>query len=174
MIIPLAFTVVTGTGEYVVSELADTRGRTPDRVVLVTPGQIAWDKCDCGQFAQTITSIASSSAFPTPASDVPVRGCGHTMQIVSVTASLIRCITGPVNGTAPSPAALVNDALIIEEWRTVLRKSIVCHLKSLRDSNPMKIYDFTVGPATSVGPEGLCGGLEINYSFAVSNEAMCC
>ena len=175
MEIPLSFVIVTGAGEYIVSELANTRGGTPDRIVLVTPGTIAWDKCDCGQFAQTITSTVSSSSFPTPANDLPVRGCGHNLEIVSVTASLLRCIPGPTqNDVAPSAAALLSSALILEEDRLVLRRAIVCYLKTLRDTHPVHIFDFTVGTAASVGPEGLCGGVEINYTFGINNTAMCC
>lgn len=175
MEIPLSFTIVTGVGTYVVSELADTYGGLPQRVVLATPGAIAWDSCDCGQFAQTITSVGSSITFPTPTNDIPVRGCGHPFEVVNVTLSLLRCIPGAGPGNtdiAPAPDKLLNAALILEEDRLVVRRALVCYLTSLRDE--YRIHDFTVGTAVSVGPDGLCGGMEINYALGISNSAVCC
>lgn len=172
--IPLSYAIVTGVGEYVVNEIAnDAIGGRPERISLIVPGEIAWDKCDCGLFAQTITSIAPTSSFPTSGADVPVRGCGHQMEMVSVTMTLLRCISGPVNGVAPNVKSLAHDALVVESDRTVMRHALTCYLKKLRDIPP-RIFDFTVGAATSVGPDGGCGGVTINYSFAIANSAMCC
>lgn len=173
MIIPLAFTIVTGTGQAVVDELSNTFGGTPDRIVLATPGQIAWDKCDCGLFAQTIINVASAKTSTSPASDSSVFACGHPLMIITVSLQLLRCIPGPtdVDPMAPSPESLVNSALIHEEDRTVVRRSLFRHLKSLFDE--YKIRDFTIGSANSVGPEGLCGGVEITYTFALDNDAVC-
>ena len=49
-----AAAIVTGVGMCVVQELTNTpeTGALPQRIVLMTPGEIAWDGCDCGQFAQ--------------------------------------------------------------------------------------------------------------------------
>lgn len=176
MIVPLAFTTVTGVAEYVASELEDTFGGRPDRIVHLAPGQIAWDSCDCGQLAQTITGVTSSKVGTAPADDSPAFGCGHPLRIVSVTMSLVRCVPGipfDVDRQDPVPeaAALMNAALILEDDRTTLRRSIFQHLKSLYDA--YTIRDFTVGAASSVGPEGQCGGVEINYTVTLDNDVIC-
>jgi hypothetical protein len=169
-----AFNVVTGVGEYVSSQLVSTAGGTPNRIVRITPGQIAWDECDCGLFAQSITSIASSQSFPTPASDVPiVSGCGHQLIVVSVTMVLIRCIPGlDDNGNSPSVTALFNAARVMEDDRSTLRRSLAQRLKNLLDT--YVIHGYTIGTATSIGPEGQCGGIELTYSFGISNDAAGC
>jgi hypothetical protein len=169
----IAFATVTGVGEYIRSELVSTEGGVPQRFVLITPGSIAWDNCDCGQFAQTINSVASSRVFPTPASDVPEQPCGHPLAVVSVTLSLLRCIPGfDAKGNPPSVAALLDTARVIEEDRQVVRRALSYYLKTLRDE--YKIINYTIGIAQSVGPEGQCGGIELTYSFGINNDATVC
>lgn len=176
MIIPLSFIVVTGVGEAVAAALVDTRGGSPQRIALAVPGQIAWDACDCGQLAQTITSIASAKTANTPATDSAAFACGHALMVVSVTLSLVRCVPGTDEITAlslaPPADTLLAAALVLEEDRTVVRTSLLRHLKSLWDE--YQIRDFTIGAANSVGPEGVCGGVEITYTITLDNDAMVC
>lgn len=173
MEIPLAYTVVTGIGEYVSNELVNSIGGKPERIVLATPGSIAWDSCDCGQFIQTINSVVGSRAFPTPATDQPIENCGHPLVVVSVTTSLVRCIPGiDQNGNAPRPDVLLDAALILESDRLVLRRALECVLHDLAMS--YRITNYTLGVAQSVGPEGQCGGVEVGYSFGVNNNTGCC
>lgn len=169
----IAFATVTGVGEYVRGELADSEGGVPERFALIVPGQIAWDNCDCGQFAQTINSVASSRVFPTPASDAPTEPCGHPLAVVSVTVSLMRCIPGlDQSGNSPSVRSLLSAARVLEEDRQILRRSVGTHLKSLHDA--YRILNYTVGVANSAGPEGQCGGVELTYTFGIVNDATVC
>lgn len=172
----IAYVTVTGVGEYIRSELEQTIGGVPDRFVHITPGQIAWDACDCGQFAQTITGVSSSKSFPSSSDDSAAAACGHPFMIVAVTMSLVRCVPGidpeaSPQSPVPDVVQLMRAAEILEEDRTTLRRALFRHLKSLYDQ--YKIKDFSISAANSVGPEGQCGGVEINYSFAVSNDAVC-
>jgi hypothetical protein len=44
-----------------------------------------------------------------------------------------------------------------------LRRGVECCLATLRDN--YTIAKFSVGRVTRVGPEGLCGGVELIYKF---------
>lgn len=168
----IAFATVTGVGEYMRGELADTEGGVPQRFALVVPGGIAWDNCDCGQFAQSITSVVSSNNYPTPA-DTPVEPCGHPLAVVTVTMSLLRCVpTMNDNGVAPSVEQLLAAARIIEDDRLAVRRGLATYLHELRQN--YKIVNYTIGAAQSVGPEGMCGGIEVTYTFGINNDAATC
>lgn len=169
----IAFATVTGVGEYIRGELESTEGGVPQRFALIVPGSIAWDNCDCGQFAQSITSVVSSRGFPTPATDVPVAPCGHPEAVVSVTVSLLRCVPNVDDrGNAPDVSKLLAAARVIEEDRQALRRALGVYLQDLRRA--YKITNYTIGAAQSVGPEGMCGGIEVNYSFGIHNDAVTC
>lgn len=169
----IAFATVTGAGEYIRNELVDTEGGVPQRFALIVPGAIAWDGCDCGQFAQSITNVVASRVFPTPATDVPAQTCGHPQAVISVTVSLLRCIPGmDDSGRPPNVDSLFAAARILEDDRLALRRGLNCYLREQYDQ--YKILNYTIGAAQSVGPEGQCGGIEMNYSFGITNDAACC
>jgi hypothetical protein len=163
--------VVTGAGQAVVDELEDL-GYDVDRVCLMVPGDIAWDECDCGQLAQTVTAVSPSNAFPQVTADTGITPCGPNQLVVAVTLSLIRCVTGPDDsGHSPKCSVLLRDALQIERDRFIARTQLRCYLKNLYDQN--LLTGFTVGGATTVGPNGLCAGIEMNYSFGLVNAGCC-
>lgn len=167
----LAFGIVTGIGQCVVDELEDTEGGVPDRVCLAVPGAIAWDNCECGQFAQTITTDAPTVNFPAPASDQRNTACGPALLVVTAQASITRCVpTLRDSGEAPSCDALFVAARVLEEDRRALRTAITCCLWELRRT--YRITDFAVGVTTAVGPEGMCAGVEITYQFGING--VCC
>lgn len=171
-IMTLAFTIVTGVGECVALELEETEGGRPDRVCLLVPGEIAWDECQCGQFAQTITQSVPSENFPIAATDRRTNACGPQHLVFSATASLTRCVPGVDSRTGKPPdcAALLRAARILEEDRQALRLGVTCCLFALRKA--YVITDFTVGTAVSVGPQGQCVGVELTYQFGIRN--VCC
>ena len=163
--------IVTGAGQAVVNEL-DELGAGVDRVCLLVPGGIAWDECDCGQLAQTVTNVVASNNFPTPAGDAPQTPCGPNQIIVSVTLSLVRCVhVSHDNGDPPECADLLNDALQLERDRFTVRRELRCYLRNLYDQN--LLTGFSIGNATSVGPEGACAGVEVSYSFGIVNNGCC-
>lgn len=163
--------VVTGAAQAVRDEIVELGCGDVNRFCPLVPGAIAWDECDCGQLAQTITQIFPSNVFPTPATDTRQTACGPQLSVVNVTLSLTRCV--PIvddNGSPPSCDALLASAVILECDRQAVRTAVACHLLALRDT--YQIHDFSIGPAVSVGPEGACAGVELTYQFAVSN--LCC
>lgn len=167
----IASIIVTGAGQAVVDELEES-GYGVDRACLLVPGQIAWDNCDCGQLAQTINSVVTSNNFAVPAADTPTTPCGPNLILVNVTLSLVRCVRGPDdNGRPPECSDLLQDALQAERDRFIARHALRCYLKPLYDA--MHLVGFTIGAATSVGPEGLCGGIELPYTFGLTNAGCC-
>lgn len=163
--------IVTGVGQAVVAELNELDVPV-SRACLLVPGEIAWDECDCGQLAQTVSSIAPSNNFPAPAADTPQTPCGPNQIVVNVTLSLVRCVTGPNdNGAPPTCGSLLTDAMQLERDRFVARTEIRCALKALYDAH--LLTGFTVGTAVSVGPQGLCAGVEVPYSFGIANAGCC-
>lgn len=169
----LSIAVVTGVAECVVAALENTPGGVPNRVCPVVPGAIAWDNCECGQLAQTITSVAPTRAFPTPSSELPDEKCGSPMVVVSVTLSLTRCVTGVDDrGNSPRCASLFEEAVILEADRAAVRRAVRCCLANIYAEMPPRIFAYTVGAVNSVGPEGGCAGIEMTYQFGIAND--CC
>jgi hypothetical protein len=167
-----AAVVVTGVGMCVVEELTNTpeSGGVPPkmRVCLMVPGNIAWDGCDCGQFAQTIQRDYPSTRFPADESEqvIGMGGCHARPLVYQVLASIIRCVPG-LKGTTPptSPtcAELLTASLIQQGDAYALRRGVECCLEQLKKT--MVIAKYAVGGATFVGPEGNCGGVEMIYKF---------
>lgn len=169
----LSIATVTGVAECVVAALEDTPGGVPKRVCPIVPGSIAWDACECGQLAQTITSVAPTRVFPTPSSELPDERCGSPMAVVSVTLSLTRCVASPDDrGNSPRCAALFENAVILEADRAAVRRAVRCCLADMYAASPPQIFAYAIGAANSVGPEGGCAGIELTYQFAIPNE--CC
>ncbi len=166
-----AFVIVTGVGECTLAEIDETTAGRPERVCLAVPGEIAWDACECGQFAQSIAQDVPSNVFPTPAEDTRTTPCGPLLRVVTVNVSLMRCVSVLTDdGRAPTCAQQQADALQIEEDRVALRRGVTCCLKDLRTAR--RITDFSVGAAVTRGPQGMCAGIELTYRFALNS--ICC
>lgn len=151
----------------VIEELENTpeSGGVPSkmRVCLIVPGNIAWDGCDCGQFAQSITTDYFSNRFPIDSSQEIIQSCVEPLAY-QVTASLLRCVPGlTTTGSPPTCAALQASALELAADAFALRKGVTCCLVDLKET--YRIADFRVGQAVRVGPDGNCGGTELTYWF---------
>lgn len=163
--------LVTGAGQAVADAVAASTAGVVDRVCLLVPGEVAWDNCECGQLAQTITDVYPSVSFPTPASDQRTTPCGPLLTVAQVRLSLVRCVrTVDSSGVPPSCADLLADAARLEVDRYTARATLACYLRSLRDS--YQIDDFAVGAATSTGPQGMCAGFDLAYTVGVGSP--CC
>ena len=166
-----AAVIVTGVGMCVVEELQNTpeSGGVPAnmRVCLLVPGNIAWDGCDCGQFAQTIQRDYPTLTFPVDASELVLGaggGCSSRPIAYQVLASIVRCVPGlEASGKPPSCAKLQTSASIMAADAFALRRAIECCLNDLQDDNV--IEKFSVGAVSYVGPEGNCAGVELIYKF---------
>lgn len=165
--------VVTGVAASVQEELNQLVCGPPlTRFCALVPGDIAWDACDCGMFAQTITQTYSSNTFPAPATDNPTTACGPNLIVADVLATIVRCIPGlnPNTNEPPPCADLLDAALILECDRQALRDGVRCFLRSLYQTDV--IDNFSLGAITAVGPQGLCGGIALSYRFSLINT--CC
>lgn len=170
---PTTFTnIVTGVGEAIYTEILATGGGPEiKRKCLLVPGQIVWDDCQCGQLAQTITSVFPSNSFPAPATDQRTTACGPYMMVATVIVSMTRCTTVLAEGADPPRCVtLMDEAVKLERDRYAMYHAAACALKSLRDV--YQILEFAVGTATSVGPEGGCVGVELTYSIGIATD--CC
>lgn len=161
--------IVTGVGQCVIDELEATpeSGGVPPkmRICLLVPGNIAWDSCECGQFAQSIQSDYFSNRFPVDSSQEQVRSCIEPLAY-QVTASLLRCAPGMTNGNPPQPPScvkLLESALTLQADAFALRKAVACCLLTYQEQ--FIISDFRIGQATRVGPDGGCVGVELVYWF---------
>lgn len=163
--------VVTGAAQAVRDEIIAAGCGDVNRFCPLVPGEIAWDECDCGQLAQTITEIYPSTNFPLQAVDDRRTACGPQMSVVNVTLSLTRCVPGPNdNGSPPTCDALLAASVITECDRQAARKAVACYLMELRET--YQIHEFVIGSAVSVGPQGGCSGIELPYRFGINN--VCC
>ena len=166
-----AAAIVTGVGVCVVDELNATpeSGGVPTkmRICYMVPGNMAWDSCECGQFAQSIQADYPSDRFPTDASNEPIRApCGARSTGFQVIASIVRCVPGPQqNGAPPTCTSLLAAALVMEGDAYALRRGIECCLAEYKRT--LQIADYRVGRANRVGPEGNCAGVELQYWFQV-------
>lgn len=172
MIEPLtAAVIITGVGMCVVEDLQATpqSGGVPPnmRVCLLVPGNIAWDACDCGQFAQSVQFDYPTLTFPADASEQVLgagAGCNERPIVYQVLASIIRCVPGmTADKKPPSCGKLQTAAAIMLADGYVLRSAIECCLNDLQ-SNQL-IEKFVVGRVSYVGPEGNCAGVELTYKF---------
>lgn len=168
-----AATIVTGIGMCVVEELENTpeSGGVPPkmRVCLLVPGNIAWDSCNCGQFAQTIQRDYPTNIFPADASDLPngLGGCGSRPRVYQVLASITRCVPGmQASGNPPTCDALYAAALTQQGDAFALQRGVECCLSALQES--YRIAKYVVGGVSFVGPEGDCGGVELIYKFELT------
>lgn len=167
-----AAAIVTGVGMCVVQELGNTpeTGALPQRIVLMTPGEIAWDGCDCGQFAQSLQSDYPSGVFPQDTSQQSLRGagCNDPPLAYQVLASIARCVSGLKGGLRPQVPAvgdLLQDALRAEADAWVLRTAVECCLADYKRER--RITEFRVGRVDKAGPEGNCMAVVMQYWFSL-------
>lgn len=163
--------VVTGVADTLATALEGSQAGPVNRVCHMVPGEIAWDECDCGQLAQSVTSITPTNNFPQSAADTQATACGPQLVVVAVTLSLTRCV--PVmddQGNPPSCADLATSARYLEDDRWTVRTTVGCFLRQLY--NTYQIPHFAVGVANTVGPQGACAGVDLSYQFALTNT--CC
>lgn len=170
--LPLAFyTIVTGIGECVMTELATTTAGTPDRYCPHVPGEIAWDDCECGSFTQSAGPFQWSDDARTPLQYFDsYNNCGPFYTGLEVTALVLRCAPGPGadgDGLAPTCGALSISAQGWHEDAAAVRRGVICCLKTLLDADD--IEGWQVVSQTSQGPQGGCVGSQLVYRFWLPN-----
>jgi hypothetical protein len=163
--------VVTGVAQCVYDALAEAPLGQPQRFCAMVPGEIAWDLCECGQLALSVTQVYPADNFGTPAAGARTTACGPKLTMISVNLTLVRCVPIPTdNGKPPTCDKLLTAAMNLEADRYLTRQAVSCCLKTLRDT--YEIIDFSVDAATTVGPQGECAGFDMPFSFGLSSA--CC
>jgi hypothetical protein len=165
--------IVTGTGQAALDALEDAGGPEIRRKCLLIPGfDVAWDECQCGQFAQSlIAEYLTSTPFDGGNAAIG-NGCGSAYRVISVATSLVRCIpTMNERGEPPSCAKLLAAGIRDVQDRTAVRLGILCHLESLLESGDIEY--FQIGQQTPLGEQGGCAGSVITWSVALRNSCPC-
>jgi hypothetical protein len=161
--------IMTGVLSAAASAFNDC-GRTPGRVEL-TPGNLpAWDDCCEGQLYVRVMELYPTGGqnSPFPQIDASQRGaasalCKIHMMAVHVGVGILRCAaTVDDDGTAPTPARVTNDAVLMYEDSATLLNALVCDVPSVKGILSMKLDRWT-----PLGVEGGCAGGEWGAYFAV-------
>jgi hypothetical protein len=141
----------------------------------VVPGEIAWDDCACGQLVISEDRRYPSRAFPLEEIDYAAN-CGEPWLVVVFTLSMTRCVPGPdQNGNPPSVAALQVAAAQLMTDKLKIRRAVMCCLNELYDAvYPADTIDaFHIGAQETIGPNGGCGGSEMQILIGYTQDCEC-
>jgi hypothetical protein len=155
----------------------------PCRSCLV-PGTPAWDSCDdpCnknpaggagGQLSVNVARLYASSDFPTPDRSLPptqARGrltcAAPTAMAVELVVTLLRCAPTFDEGGCPPPCEdLAAAARILHTDMVIVRNAVECCLPTATEHRRGRVV--FVGESRTVGPQGLCVGLEQRVTVAL-------
>jgi hypothetical protein len=160
--------------------LEGTTSGLPARV-CVTSGEIAWDDCECGQLAVSLTNQYETASFPTPWSGEQNQGvgkCGPPLFVFEYTISMTRCSPIGDNGNPPTCAQLGAAARVTVEDAWAVRAGLMCCMCAGVRRDPVtgvKLFErYWLGQQIEVGPGGMCQGSEIMLSIGVLNEGYPC
>ena len=137
----------------------------PDRHGVV-PGAIAWDECDCGLLAVSLSRVYLSDRSPDEINSPQGIRCDAAYEVGEYVIQIIRCAPQPEGqDTAPTVAALDASAQgtlrdLYEALRALSR--LLCELQGSRD-----ISASLLRPATAQGPSGACTGWELRTLVAL-------
>lgn len=163
------YVIVTGCAEAVRAEFVEL-GDEPARFCPIVPGDIAWDECCNGQFAQTITrpAIYSQNGRDEQSFIGDLNFCGPFYIGFEVQASILRCApTQSSTGKPPLCDALSASALKVQLDAARVRGGIICCLKE-RLANDL-ISSFRIVSQVPQGPEGGCVGSVLTYQVWLPN-----
>jgi hypothetical protein len=158
--------------------LAGTTSGLPGRM-CVTAGEIAWDDCECGQLAVSLTSQYETAEFPNPwtgEQNAGVRKCGPPFFVFNYTVSMTRCAPTGTQEAPPTCEELSAAARVTAEDAWAVRAGIMCCMcTGVTPVNGVKQFErFTIGEQTEVGPGGACQGSAITVSIGVRNGGYPC
>ena len=141
------------------------------------PGQPAWDSCEdpCngdvgGQLSVSVVRMYPSSAGVFPAEERQVYGvreCGlPQLTAVELLVTLLPCDPGSsYDGCPPSCEALAKAAEVLHVDMVTVYNALLC---CFPETSPRRRGQmFVVGPQRTVGPQGMCVGLEQRLTVAL-------
>ncbi|WP_327592445.1 hypothetical protein [Streptomyces chartreusis] len=126
----------------------------------VVPGQIAWDECDCGLLAVSVSQIYLTEIFPEPAVRRVGNACDAPWEAAEIVVQVVRCAPNPDDPmAAPPPEELAASAQ--EVLRDAYEMMRALSTKLCEMNNERAIADFILRPLTAQGPLGGCVGNEV-------------
>jgi hypothetical protein len=143
-------------------------GRPAERV-LMYPGTVAWDGCDCGQLAMGVTTHFNSKDLVNDSGN-SYSNCTAPARVARYSLSIIRCIPGPDDlGNPPSPGALTNAFQIQESDAFIAWHTVQCQLTLLE--NVQQPGGAIIGAGLMLDQIvlqtlGACTGTELHFSCA--------
>lgn len=162
---PQALYDLAGIG---LARLTDDLGAdAPDRVA-VYPGEIVWDRCECGMLAAGVDTTFTSDTFPAQSQTSP---CGGGTLVGVITFGIVRCAPQPPEDDIAPDVDELNAAAaltISDQWHLI--DSIDCVFGELKDT--WQIMDALVGRAVSI-TRGDCAGsaLPVQIQFQRGQNA---
>lgn len=149
------YTVASRLEEAIYAELTVSPARHG-----VVPGAIAWDECDCGLLAVSVSQIYPTEAFPNPALTRIGNGCDAPWEAAELVMQIVRCAPNPDDPmNAPTAAELDASAReVLTDAYEMMRavSTTLCQMNEARE-----ISDYLMRPLTAQGPSGGCVGNEV-------------
>lgn len=164
---PFAFySVMTDLLETLRVRLADTVAGVPERLCVV-PGEIAWDGCECGQLAISLSRVYLSESFPAEVSlHHAASQCNHPYVVGTMAAQLVRCApTVQGDELVVSCAALDESAQVVVSDMYQMLTGVARRLCELTELDT--IDNYIIREQISVGPQGMCVGSELRFSVCL-------
>lgn len=142
---------------------------TFDRV-LVMPGLIAWDGCDCGLLAIYVNQEYESDNFPMQKIERDISdGCGAMYDAAEFVLHVVECApTAQGQSTATTVEAEEAAARLVQRDRYQVRKAVKQWLCQMRDTRT--IEDYILDTTIIQGPTGSCVGTETRFRIALTGE----
>ena len=151
-------------------------GRPPARV-LMYPGTVAWDNCDCGQLALGVTTHFNSRDTVNDSSNMH-QNCTAPARVASYALSIVRCVPGTdINGTPPVPGALTNAFQIQESDAYLVWHTVQCQLTAMENVNqpggPTIIAGIVLDQIV-LQTSGMCTGTELHFKASWTRDDCQC
>lgn len=172
----VASVLVTGVGAAI------DAAQVPDDALqrkLFQFGEVAWDNCQCGLLAITVNRVYTSRGFPTDTSQEKRGNCNVGYRVVDASLLIVRCV--PVEGD-DSNNALVTPPKVTDVETTTRRtfvdenvawSTLSCMLDAMYNAAPQQIAEWVVNDSIPLGPQGACGGVQINFKYAFMRDCAC-
>jgi hypothetical protein len=138
--------------------------------VVVTPGLIAWDGCDCGALYLMVNQTYDSEDFPMQkiANDLSM-GCGAPFEASEFVLQVMECAPAPQGGAnAPTVKAEDDAARLVRRDAAEVRRAVRAFLCTARNND--EITDFIMDVQIVQGPSGNCVGTELRFRVGLDLE----
>lgn len=168
----VASQLVTG----VASAINAATPSSPLHRVLFQFGEVAWDNCQCGLLALTINRTYTSREFPVDTSQQRRGNCDVGYVVVDAQLSVVRCIS--VEGDDSANPLVTPPKVTDVEAETRLRfvdeytawTTLGSMLNQMYEASPQQIAEYLISDATSLGPQGGCGGVVIGFKYGFTRD----